>query len=223
MNDTQPRSGITWTMSPESRSPGPVQDGAAGEVAAAADQRQVLAEVVGLARPVLDHRVVAHHPLAVGLVQQHRALEAVRPFDHRRVVVRVRDRDRGEPAAAVDLRRGRVVEQRDAVPQHVALAVRDEQRALADREARLTCRSRSARPRAGSRCGGRRAAPRRSSTAGRRSGTHWRASSHTGQSSAGPPNWTPQVTQIGSATPEILSNTLPPVSFPSRRGTSRAR
>ena len=62
------------------------------------------------------HGVGPHDPLAVVLVQQDRAVERTPPLDHRRVVVRVRDRDRVQRADAVDRL---VVEQRDAVPQDV--------------------------------------------------------------------------------------------------------
>ncbi len=41
-----------------------------------------------------------------------------------------------------------------------------------------------------------------SSTAGRRARTYWRGSSQIGQSARGSPYWTPQVTQIGSDTPQ---------------------
>jgi len=50
--------------------------------------------------------------------------------------VRVRDRDRGEPAELLDARADLVVEQRDAVPEDVPARSLDEERALADREAR---------------------------------------------------------------------------------------
>ncbi|MFN2627632.1 MAG: hypothetical protein ABR569_03220 [Gaiellaceae bacterium] len=49
----------------------------------------------------------------------------------------MRDRDRVEAAPALDLGRRFIVEQRDALPEEVGLAVRDEQRSLADRELRL--------------------------------------------------------------------------------------
>jgi hypothetical protein len=51
--------------------------------------------------------------------------------------VRVRDRDRLEAAGGLDVRADLVVEERDAVPQDVPAGRADEQRALADREARL--------------------------------------------------------------------------------------
>jgi hypothetical protein len=51
--------------------------------------------------------------------------------------VRVRDRDRSQAAGRLDVRADLVVEERDAVPQDVPAGRADEQRALADREARL--------------------------------------------------------------------------------------
>ena len=59
-----------------------------------------------------------------------------------RVVVRVRDRDRRETTPLLDSGDDLVVEQRDAVPQHVAALRRDEQGALADceRGGRSRCR-----------------------------------------------------------------------------------
>jgi hypothetical protein len=114
-----------------------VQHGPAREVAAAADQREPVAEVARLALPQLDRRVRPHDPLAVVGVQEHRAVEAVRPLDHAGVVVRVRDRDRGQAAVALDLSGRVVIEQRHAVPQDVAVAGRHEQRALPDRERRV--------------------------------------------------------------------------------------
>jgi hypothetical protein len=49
----------------------------------------------------------------------------------------VRDRDRRQPSGGLDVRADLVVEERDAVPQDVPTGRADEQRALADREARL--------------------------------------------------------------------------------------
>jgi hypothetical protein len=118
------------------RAVGAVQHRAAREVAAAADQRQAVAQVEHLAVPMVDRRVRSHDPFRVGGVEVDRAAEALGPIDHRRVVVRVRDGDRRQASALLDLLRGGVVEQRDAVPQQVGVAEGDEQRALADREVR---------------------------------------------------------------------------------------
>src|SRR4029079_19647690 len=101
--------------------------------------RQALAELARLAVPEVDPLVGAHDPLAVGGVQVDGRVEGARPLDQRRVVVRVRDRYRGDAAELLDARAELVVEERDAVPEDVAARARrlDEERALADREARL--------------------------------------------------------------------------------------
>ena len=68
--------------------------------------------------PRTDARVGPHHPLAVVLVDVDRhAAERAAPLDHRRVVVRVRDRDRPRCRRAPRPRDGRVVDQPDAVPE----------------------------------------------------------------------------------------------------------
>ena len=115
-----------------------VQHRPAGEVAAAADQRQPVAEVARLALPQLDRVVRPHDPLAVGLVQVHRAARSgapTRPCPSSSAGARSRSR-RGRRAARSRVR-GLVVQQRHAVPQHGRSPRRDEQRALADRERRL--------------------------------------------------------------------------------------
>ena len=116
---------------------GPVQHRAPLEVAAAAHQRHALHHLARFALPEADRRIGAHHPLAVGGVKEDGGVKGARPFHHRRVVVRVRDGDRGQAAQrAHDVDR-RVVQQRDAVPQDVARRGAKEERALADGEARL--------------------------------------------------------------------------------------
>ena len=147
-----------------------VQHRAAREVPAAAHERQPVAELEHVALPVADRGVRSHDPLGVGGVQVDRAVEAVRPLDHAGVVVRVRDRDRGQPAAALDLVRGGVVEQRDAVPHQVRVAVGDEQRALADREPRRGADADQRALVAELVRAARRPAPRASSSAGPRPG-----------------------------------------------------
>ena len=66
-----------------------------------------------------------------------RVAEGAAPLDHRRVVVRVRDRDLGDPAQLLDPRDRRVVDQPDAVPEDVALGRLDQEGPLADAELRL--------------------------------------------------------------------------------------
>ena len=136
-------SGMTCTMSPLSSAPAPPAPSRQCSTVPPAKcppQRMSVTPVAELARlagPQLDGRVGARDPPLVVGVQEHRAVEARRPVGHPRVVVRVRDRDRRQPAAALDLVGGLVVEAGDAVPHDEALAERDEQRALADREPRL--------------------------------------------------------------------------------------
>src|SRR5262249_60927229 len=74
----------------------------------------------------------------------HPAVEAVSPFHHRRVVVRMGDCDRPEPAARLDERR-HPLEQGQAVPEDVAARRLEEQRALADPEAGLRADARQPR------------------------------------------------------------------------------
>ena len=56
---------VAGEQRPRAGAGGPVQDGAAGEVAAAADQREPRRQLVGLALPEHDGRVGPHDPLAV--------------------------------------------------------------------------------------------------------------------------------------------------------------
>src|ERR1700739_10416 len=58
------------------------------------------------------------------------------PFRHRRIIMRMRNRDRLQTAETVDDLDHRVVDQADAVPQHIALRRPHQQRALADAEQR---------------------------------------------------------------------------------------
>src|SRR5579859_5472686 len=84
-----------------------------------------------------DHSVRTHDPFGVGRVQVDRAIEGTRPILHAGVVMRMRDRDRLEAAQRTNQRFGRLVQQRDTVPQHVTLGGPQQQRALADSESRL--------------------------------------------------------------------------------------
>ena len=56
------------------------------------------------------------------------------PLDHRRVVVRVRDRDLGDPPQLRDPRDRRVVHERDAVPQDIPFLCLNQECSLADPE-----------------------------------------------------------------------------------------
>ena len=139
------RSGTTWTMSPHSSTPRPPAPPAQcstvppGKCPPQRGQRQSGRRAPWLALPELDRRIGAHYPFRVGGVQvDGHAAEGPAPLDHRRVVVRVRDGDRGRirrwprpPAACRRPASG------DAVPQDCCRRGTQEQRPLADGERRL--------------------------------------------------------------------------------------
>ena len=77
------------------------------------------------------------HRCVGGMEVHGHVAEGAAPLHHRRVEVRMRDGDRLEAAEALDQGHGGVIQQRDAVPQDVAVRRADEQRALADGECRL--------------------------------------------------------------------------------------
>ena len=155
---------VSSTPSPSAR-PAPVTDRPALEVAAQADQLELLPDLEPVARPQLDAVARAHDPLAVGLVEQDPRVERVRPVDHARVVVRVRDRDRVDrPVRGHRARRLRPW-RGHAVPQQPA----GRERPLTDREARLHRQAEQPGLLLGDgRSSGRRRAPRPPPTAGRR-------------------------------------------------------
>lgn len=97
------------------------------------NELELVADASAFTRPELDPVRRVDDPLAIGLVQEDTSIEALCPFDHRRVVERVGDRDRVDATRAREGVRRLVVEQRDAVPEHAV----DEKRPLADGERRL--------------------------------------------------------------------------------------
>ena len=135
------------------------------------------------------------------LVHPHRdAAEALAPADHRTVEVRVRRDDRAQAAARCRPRPRRVVDERDAIEEHAAVGMLDEDRALPDAEGRLRRRRRGGRARArATRPRGRARARPSSSTAGPWSGRYWRSSSQTGQCAGG-------VAAAGYSTPQVAQN-----------------
>ncbi len=100
----------------------PVHRRAAFEVTADADERETRRYFLGLLRPQLETRSGSHDPALVGGVQMDRnAAKRRAPIHHRRVIVRMRNRNRLESAKRLDDFNGRIVDQADAVPQHVAV------------------------------------------------------------------------------------------------------
>ncbi len=119
------------------RAAGPMQHAGAGEVTAAADQRHVSREPQGLAFPELDAWSLPHDPFAVVGMDMNRHIECLGPVVHGRVEMRVRDRHRLHAAERLDERDRRVIEHRDAIPQHIPVRRAHQDRALADGKARL--------------------------------------------------------------------------------------
>jgi hypothetical protein len=116
---------------------GPEEHLRAGKVTAQPEQADARCDLEPLACPWLDGIIGPHHPLAVVLVDQDRAVELVRPLDHRGVVVRMGDCDRMEAATLPHRGDDLVVDQRLAVPEDVAVLGGHQQRALGDREVGL--------------------------------------------------------------------------------------
>lgn len=115
------------------RAGAPEADRGAFEMPAEPNELELVADASAFTRPELDPVGRADDPFAIGLMQEDASIEALCPFDHRRVVVRVGDRDRVDAARAREGVRRLVVEQRDAVPEQAV----DEERPLADGKRRL--------------------------------------------------------------------------------------
>src|SRR6185436_5731977 len=77
---------------------GPMNDRATRKVPAAADQRDALPKFKRVTLPQLDRRPLPHDPILIGGMEMDRATEGPRPFIHRRVEMRMRDRDRFQTA-----------------------------------------------------------------------------------------------------------------------------
>src|SRR6266496_2691095 len=118
----------------------PMQHSAAFEMSAAIDQCEIIPERKDCSFPELDARSRVrgtHHPFAIGSVQKYLRVETFRPFDHRRVKVRMRNCDRADTAARVHLGNGVVVEESDAIPEQIASGRLQKQSTLAYRKFRF--------------------------------------------------------------------------------------
>ena len=118
----------------------PVQDAAAGEMPAAADERQTTPRqwIRRIALPEDDRFIGAGHPRAIIAVEEDRhPAKGAAPLRHPGEEVRVGDGDRRQTAAALDRGDRVVVDEVDAVPQHVAGRGLDQVGLLADGKARL--------------------------------------------------------------------------------------
>src|SRR3984957_16239921 len=107
----------------------------ARKVTAQPQQAHTWRDLQHLAIPMADRWIGTHDPLGIGNVQVDGATKGARPILHARIVMRVRDRDGGKPAQGANQRFGRIVQQRNAVPQDITLRGSHQERALADTEA----------------------------------------------------------------------------------------
>ena len=110
----------------------PVNDRAARKVPAAADQCDAIPKLVRVALPQLDRRPLPHDPFLIGGIEMDRAAEGFRPFVHRRVEMRMRDRDRFQAPESLDETDRRRIECRNAVPENIAPFRSHQDRALPD-------------------------------------------------------------------------------------------
>jgi len=116
------------------RARGPVQHRASFEMSAAIDQREIIPKWQGRSFPELNARTFAHDPLSIFRLQKDLRVKMVGPFDHRRVEMRVRNRDGANTAARFHFGDSFFVQQRNAIPEKISTRRLQEQRALADGE-----------------------------------------------------------------------------------------
>src|ERR1700680_1564902 len=110
-----------------------MQDLIASEVAANTNEREAIADRMRFARPELNRAIRALHPLAVvGMEKDRNVPKTAAPFDHRRVVVRMRNRDGRQASQCAHHFNGVFINQADAIPEDVLLAGLYQQGSLPD-------------------------------------------------------------------------------------------
>lgn len=115
------------------RTAGPMQHRAAFKMPAAVNQRQILAEQFDFAFPKDHVRRGTSDPLPVaGVNKNRRLIESRAPFDDGRVIMRMRNRHSGDSAERTHFFNRRLVNQCNAVPQHIAARRLHEIGVLAD-------------------------------------------------------------------------------------------
>src|SRR6266571_1961939 len=80
-----------------------MQHRAAIKMSAAINQGQAIPKRKRYSFPKLNARTLAHDPFATGGMQKNLGIEAVGPIDHRRIEMRMRNRDRADAAVRVYL------------------------------------------------------------------------------------------------------------------------
>src|SRR4030095_4373353 len=98
----------------------------------AVDQRQIIPKRKCRSSPKIYAPILAHDPFAIGRMQKDLGVKTLGPFDHRRVEMRMRNRDGADASADVYLGDCLVVQQRDAVPEQISSGRLQKQSALTD-------------------------------------------------------------------------------------------
>src|SRR4026207_1353859 len=98
-----------------------MQDRTSFKMPPTTDECDVVVQSVRITTPETQHRVVCDDPLAIVFMQVNRdSAERPAPLDHGRVVMRMRNGDRGQSTAAFDDADGFIIDQCEAIPQDVA-------------------------------------------------------------------------------------------------------
>ena len=157
MKLSERRSIATMATSPVSRAPRPSAPARQCRTVAPAKcppvrTSRMSSESRWLRRPWHDRRMRPGDPLAIVAMQIDRhAAERLAPVGDGAIEMRMRDRDRLQPAERFDVFDRFARSQRNAIPEHAAIGLTNQQRTLSDRKARLDgrcreCRDRRARP-----------------------------------------------------------------------------
>src|SRR6266481_6200321 len=85
----------------------------------------------------MNAQALAHDPFAIGRMQKDLGVKTLGPFDHRRVEMRMRNRDGADAATCVYLDDCFVIQQRDAIPEQISSRRLEKQSALSDRKFRF--------------------------------------------------------------------------------------
>src|SRR5262249_32677648 len=97
----------------------PLHYPSAGEVPATAQHSASVAELARLTLPPRHGPTFAHNPILVGGIEMDRTIKGLRPLIHRRIEMRVRNRDCFQAAETFNHANGRRIERGDTVPQYV--------------------------------------------------------------------------------------------------------
>ena len=114
----------------------------AGEMAANANESEIVVQPMRLAFPEHDRGIRILHPFAFRLVQiDGNAAERATPFDHAAVIMRMGNGDGSQTAERFHQPDGAGIKQADAIPQDSAISRLQQQRPLPDPKLRLRVNS----------------------------------------------------------------------------------